>query len=59
MGALDQADAEEALAEWLEESHIEGAWRIAPTFVSIGIRQGRARLRSRYIWRNLPCFPTP
>ena len=39
MNSLDQADAEEALSEWMESAEIEDAWRIAPTLVSIGIDQ--------------------
>ena len=34
---LEQADAEEALAEWMEQAQIQDAWKLAPTFVSIGI----------------------
>ena len=37
MNALDQTDAEEALAEWMQAANIEDAWRLAPTFVSIGL----------------------
>ena len=37
MNSLDQADAEEALADWMEAVHVEDSWRIAPTFASIGI----------------------
>ena len=37
MNALDQADAEEALADWMEKAEIEDAWRLAPTFISIGL----------------------
>jgi signal transduction histidine kinase len=37
VSALDQADAEEALAEWMEQANIEDAWKLAPTLVSIGI----------------------
>jgi len=37
MTALDQSDAEEALAEWMESANIEDAWKLAPTLVSIGI----------------------
>jgi signal transduction histidine kinase len=37
MNSLEQSDAEEALAEWMESAHIEGAWKMAPTLVSIGI----------------------
>ena len=36
MSSLDQADAEEALAEWLESNGIENAWKVAPTLVAVG-----------------------
>jgi signal transduction histidine kinase len=39
MSSLDQSDAEEALAEWMESAAIEDAWRIAPTLVSIGLTE--------------------
>jgi signal transduction histidine kinase len=37
MNSLDQSDAEEALAEWMESNNIENAWKMAPTLVSIGM----------------------
>jgi len=37
MNSLEQSDAEEALAEWMEQANIENAWKLAPTLVSIGI----------------------
>jgi signal transduction histidine kinase len=37
MNSLDQSDAEEALAEWMESASIENAWKMAPTLVSIGM----------------------
>src|SRR6202789_738355 len=37
MNSLEQSDAEEALAEWMESAHVEGAWKMAPTLVSIGM----------------------
>jgi signal transduction histidine kinase len=37
MNSIEQSDAEEALAEWMESSNIENAWKLAPTLVSIGI----------------------
>lgn len=37
MNSLDQSDAEEELASWMETSHIENPWKIAPTLVSVGI----------------------
>lgn len=37
MNSLEQSDAEEALAEWMEQANIEDAWRMAPTLASIGM----------------------
>ena len=37
MNSLEQSDAEEALAGWLEAAAVEDAWKIAPTLVSIGL----------------------
>jgi signal transduction histidine kinase len=37
MNSLEQSDAEEALAEWMEEANIENAWKMAPTLVSVGL----------------------
>jgi signal transduction histidine kinase len=37
MNSLEQSDAEEALAEWMESANIENAWKMAPTLVSVGI----------------------
>jgi signal transduction histidine kinase len=37
MNSLEQSDAEEALAEWMEAAHIDNAWKMAPTLVSIGM----------------------
>ncbi|MCL2659818.1 MAG: ATP-binding protein [Acidobacteriaceae bacterium] len=37
LDSLAQSDAEESLARWMEERHIEDAWRIAPVLVPIGI----------------------
>jgi signal transduction histidine kinase len=36
MSSLEQADAEEALLEWLEASNVENAWKVAPTLVAVG-----------------------
>ncbi len=38
MNSLEQSDAEEDLARWMESARIENAWKMAPTLVSIGIR---------------------
>ncbi len=39
MNSLEQSDAEESLAEWLEANNIQNAWKLAPTLVSIGLEQ--------------------
>jgi signal transduction histidine kinase len=37
MNSLDQSDAEECLAEWLDEAGVENSWKIAPTLAGTGI----------------------
>ncbi len=37
LNSIEQSDAEEALASWLEEQNIEDAWKLAPSLVSMGI----------------------
>ncbi|MGD0445713.1 MAG: ATP-binding protein [Edaphobacter sp.] len=37
MSSLEQSDAEEALAEWLETHNIENSWKMAPTLISVGL----------------------
>ena len=37
MNSLEQSDAEEKLAEWMENADVQDAWKLAPTLVSIGI----------------------
>jgi C4-dicarboxylate-specific signal transduction histidine kinase len=37
LSSIEQADAEEALAAWMEQAHVEDAWKLAPTLVAIGI----------------------
>ena len=39
MSSLEQADAEDALAEWLQQSGVENAFTIAPSLVAIGFEQ--------------------
>lgn len=39
MSSLDQADAEEAMAEWLASAGVENAFSIAPSLVEIGFKQ--------------------
>lgn len=36
MSSMEQADAEESMAEWLEAAGIENAWKVAPTLVAVG-----------------------
>ncbi len=36
MGSMEQADAEEAMLEWLENAGVENAWKVAPTLVAVG-----------------------
>lgn len=38
--SLEQSDAEEHLAEWMERNGIRDAWRLAPTFAASGITDG-------------------
>jgi signal transduction histidine kinase len=37
MSSLEQSDAEEAMAEWLEAAGVENAYKIAPALVGIGL----------------------
>jgi signal transduction histidine kinase len=37
MNSLEQSDAEEALATWMENANVEDAWKLAPSLVAIGI----------------------
>jgi signal transduction histidine kinase len=37
LNTIEQSDAEEALAEWMESANVEDAWKLAPTLVAIGI----------------------
>jgi signal transduction histidine kinase len=39
VSTLDQSDAEECLAEWLDESGVENSWKIAPTLSAIGLTE--------------------
>jgi signal transduction histidine kinase len=36
LSSLEQADAEEELLSWLEDSGVENAWKLAPTLASVG-----------------------
>ena len=37
LSSLEQTDAEESLTEWMEAAHVQDAWKLAPTLVSIGM----------------------
>ena len=37
LGSLEQSDAEECLADWLEGQGIDNAWKLAPTLSAIGL----------------------
>ncbi len=37
LSTIEQSDAEERFAGWMEEAHVEDAWQLAPTFVSVGL----------------------
>jgi signal transduction histidine kinase len=37
MGSLEQADAEDAVAQWLDSNDVEESWRMAPALVASGI----------------------
>jgi len=39
MSSLDQMDAEESMARFLESAGVENAFRIAPSLVAVGLRQ--------------------
>ena len=43
LSSIEQADAEEALAEWLNEAGVENAFNIAPSLVAIGFEQEELR----------------
>jgi signal transduction histidine kinase len=39
MGSLEQADAEEEMAEWLAAAHVENAFSVGPALVEIGFKR--------------------
>jgi len=39
LGTLEQSDAEERLAEWLDERGVEDSWELAPVLVRAGLRE--------------------
>ena len=43
LSSLEQADAEERLGEWLQESGVENAFTIAPAMVAMGFEQEELR----------------
>ena len=48
LSSLDQADAEEALAEWLAEAGVENAYTIAPSLVEIGFEAEELKCAREY-----------
>ena len=41
VNSLEQADAEEALAQWLEEAGVEESWKLAPPLAEMGLKAKR------------------
>lgn len=39
MSTIEQSDAEECLAEWLDEAGVENSWKMAPTLAAIGFTE--------------------
>jgi signal transduction histidine kinase len=37
LSSIEQSDAEEALAEWMEQANVEDAWKLAPSLIAMGI----------------------
>ena len=48
LSTLEQADAEEQLAQWLQESGVENAFTIAPSLVAIGFEQQELKCARAY-----------
>lgn len=48
LSTLEQADAEEALAQWLQKSGVENAFGIAPSLVAIGFEQEELKCAREY-----------
>ena len=48
LSSLEQADAEEAMAEWLAAAGVENAYSIAPVFVSMGFDQQELACAKEY-----------
>ena len=52
LSSLEQADAEEALAEWLQDAGVENAFTIAPSLVEIGFEQEELKCAREYFDAN-------
>ncbi len=48
MSSVEQADAEEKLAEWLQDAGVENAFTIAPSLVEIGFEQDELNCAREY-----------
>ena len=54
MGSLEQSDREEALAEWLEKSGVDNAWRIAPGLAEMGMDADKLACKPDFA---IPIYP--
>ncbi len=52
LSSMEQADAEEALAEWLQDAGVENAFTIAPSLVEIGFEQEELKCARQYFDAN-------
>ncbi len=48
LSSVEQADAEEKLAEWLQDAGVENAFTIAPSLVEIGFEQDELKCAREY-----------
>ena len=48
LSSLEQADAEEALSQWLQDAGVENAFTIAPSLVEIGFQQDELKCARQY-----------
>jgi signal transduction histidine kinase len=54
LSSIEQADAEEALAEWLNDAGVENAFTIAPSLVAIGFKKEELQCAREYF--DAPSF---
>ncbi len=41
MSSLEEADAQDALTEWLEEAGVENAWKLSPVLIATGMDENK------------------